>query len=100
MKSITESLLLAAKQGRFPVTLRDQNTTTVFLPSGHFMTVSEAPKCRPRNNSMFVHPDAIRQPGMLLRRTNETCDVWFAWFDDALHGQFASEQEATAAMMA
>ncbi len=95
----TEQLLTMAKQIGHPVTLRNQQTITVFLPTGYLMTVQEVREI-PRNRSFFVTPDAIKSPGMLMQRTNDMCVVWFAWFDGALHGQFHTEQDAMNAMLA
>lgn len=87
-----------AKTFNFPVVLRDKTAKTVYFPSGEFMTVDEV-SAIPRNRSHFVAPDAIKSPGMLIKLANDMCQVWFAWFDGSLHGQFHSEQDAIDAML-
>lgn len=88
-----------AKTVNNPVVLHEKALQTVYFPNGEFMTVNEA-RTIPRNHSHFVAPGAVKSPGMLLKRQNDMCTIWFAWFDGSLHGQFHSEQEAICAMMA
>lgn len=97
--TIREQMTNYAKSVKNPVVLHEKALQTVYFPSGEFMTVNES-RTIPRNQSRFVTPDAIKSPGMLIKRANDMCQVWYAWFDGSLHGQFHSEQDAINAMMA
>ena len=49
-----------------------------------------------RNKSHFVHPDAVRAPGTLMRVKTAVADAWFTWVDGRRHGQFPTMEAARA----
>lgn len=95
----SEALYKMAKDGNFPIALRDNARTFIYLPTEECLSVDEH-FCIDRNPGVFVTPEAIRSPAMLMRRTNDMCTVWWVWMDGALHGQFSTEQEAREAALA
>lgn len=95
----SEALYQMAKNGNFPVALREGKMTFLYLPTGECMHVDEC-FCIDRNLGFFVTSDAVRTSAMVMRRTNDMCSVWWVWMDGALHGQFHSEQEAREAALA
>lgn len=92
-------MLARAKAENYPVVVQRGGSFQVFTPTGSFDTYNVVETIA-RNKSFAVHPDSVRRPGLLLRRTNDLCTVWFAWFDGSLHGQFHTQQEALDAIQA
>lgn len=79
-----------------PVTLHhndEAQTIEVLLPNGESLLCASV-TTKPRNRSMFVTPDAIRNPATLMEVKTDMAHCWFVWQDNSLHGQFHTEKDA------
>lgn len=91
-----KTLFEMAKTSNNPVTFvhRDkERTSEVILPNGESILCVSV-RTLPRNRSMIVTLDSIRHPATLMEVKTDVAHCWFVWLENALHGQFSTEQEA------